>query len=127
FSGRVAEQSVAAPLQAYFGGQHNLIATAPLGDRAPDDLLRVPEAVGGRSVDEIDPALERRMNRSHGFIILATAPLKAPPGPRPQADAAHGKRNVTNLCLFHAPRQSQFRAMALLMTHLGQTLHEVDR
>src|ERR1700685_229510 len=54
-----------------------------------DNLFRAAEAVDRRRVDEIDPAIERRVNRSNRFILFRATPHSTADRPGSKCDARH--------------------------------------
>src|SRR5271168_1199863 len=77
------------PGQSDFGRDHSLFAAAVLGQRLADDLLGATKAVNRRGIDEIYPAVERRMDRLNRFMLVR-------PAPHPTADRPGSKRNARN-------------------------------
>ena len=59
---------------------------------APDDQLRVAEAVGGGGVDPVDAELERAVDRGDRVVVLLWSPAELPPAApdRPGAEADGG-------------------------------------
>ena len=59
------------------------------GESAADDVLRVPEAVGGGGVDPVDPELERAVDRRARLLVFLGSPAELPVAPsnRPGAEA----------------------------------------
>src|SRR5690606_19677422 len=64
---------------------------APLIEGAPDDILRVPQAVHRRGIDPVDPVLQGTMYCAYGLVVILRAPPRYPAGsadsPRPETEA----------------------------------------
>jgi hypothetical protein len=56
---------------AELGGDHNLVA--PVGDSASDELLVCERAVHVRCVKEVDPELERALDRADRLALVGVA------------------------------------------------------
>src|SRR5262249_43541471 len=62
------------------------------------------EAIRWRGVDHRDPAIERRVNRPYGWVVVGPAPLDATHRPCSEPDAARGDRHVAQLRGFDVRR-----------------------
>ena len=85
---QVVERRAARPLGlSALGEDERPLVEA--GDRSPDDLLRVAEAVLGRGVDPVHAELERAVDRRDRLLVLlrAPAPFEAAAADRPGAEA----------------------------------------
>jgi hypothetical protein len=101
-----------------FGSEHNLLApSAALGEPATDDLLGNPfahfPAIDVRSVEEIDPQLQRPIHDGEtiGFARQGTEVHRA------EAEPAHAQAGASKSCVLHsvlpcdaatAPRHNHF-------------------
>jgi len=83
---RVALQAVVGQQEAALGGDHHLVAAGlQLGlQRLAEDLLRLPEAVGLRGVEEVDPELD---GPAHGALRVLDLGLAPVPADLPGAEA----------------------------------------
>src|SRR5437868_5958320 len=70
--------------------------------RAPDELLRVTEAVGGGSVDPVHAEFERPMDGGDRLLVLLGAPAELPTaaadGPGAEPDAGYLEAGLAELC-----------------------------
>ncbi len=84
---RVAEWTAALPVETDLGRNQRALAPTTCGECLSDDLLGVAEAVDGRRIDEIDTAIQRRVNRPDRVGLVAAAP-------HPAANCPGSKRNA---------------------------------
>ena len=72
------------------GRDHNLVA--PILDRLANNRLRMPKAINRRGIQQVDPLIERRMNRGDRLALIS-----APPHPsthHPSPDRNRGRFNT---------------------------------
>src|SRR4029077_20670287 len=71
------------------------------GQSLADDFFRAPEAVDRRRIDQIDSALERRVDRADGIVLVAAAPHPAADRPSSERNARDSHRGAGNIDEFH--------------------------
>ena len=83
----IAKRLAVGPVEPDLGGNDGVFAAAPGGQRLADDLLGPSEAVDRRRVDQVDSAVQRRVNGANGIHLVASAPHPAADGPGSQRNA----------------------------------------
>src|SRR5713226_119205 len=83
----VAVDFAVGPVEANFGGEHDLLAVTVLTQGFAHDLFGAPIAVNRRSVDQVDAVVERGMNGADGFLLVSSAPHPAADSPRAEGDS----------------------------------------
>ena len=70
-------------------------------ERFADDLLGAAEPVNRRRIDEIYPAVERRMDRLNRFMLVCPTPHPTADRPGSKRDARHLERRAGNRGKLH--------------------------
>ena len=83
----VAFDPAIRPVDAYFGGEDNALSATVLTQGFAHDLFGAPVAVNGRSVDQVDAAVDCRMNGADGFLLVSSTPHPAAHGPGAERDS----------------------------------------
>src|SRR5262245_7731711 len=76
------------PFEPDLGGNHSAIAVA-VGQSLAYDLLRPPEAIDRRRVDDIEAKRERSSDRLDRICLVGAAPHPAADGPSAETYARH--------------------------------------
>jgi len=88
----VAVGFVVLPGQTDFGRDDGPLAAAILGESPADDLLGAAEPVDRRRIDEVDTAVERRVDCLNRFILVCPTPHPTADRPGSERDARHFER-----------------------------------
>src|SRR5439155_1303321 len=97
---RIAPHPSVAPFEPRLGRNDGALAQA-LRKRQADDLFRTPESVDGCRIDQPDPALHSRANRTDRLVDVGATPHPAANGPRAQRDTRRNDPGGSNLNRFH--------------------------
>ena len=84
---RVAEYVAVAPFKSDLACDNGARPHAGRRERLADDVFRTPESIRGRGVDQIDAAIDRRVNRVDRILFVGAAPHPAADCPRAEAYA----------------------------------------
>src|ERR1700722_7238953 len=85
-----AERLAFLPIKTDLGRDQDAIATPAFGQRLADDLLGAAEAIGWRSIDQRNAAIEGLMNGANRVRFIR-------PPPHPSADSPGAERDARGL------------------------------